>query len=90
MKAIIDVEELQRFISTFAYIQGIMREKKEFINSEFKSLGEVWKDKNYQQFESTFLQTMGEIEQFLRHAEAYSHYLQRKAQAAQNYLEGGY
>jgi hypothetical protein len=90
MKAIIDVDELRRFISTFGHIRGMMREKKEYINGEFKSLGEVWKDKNYQQFEKTFSLTVVEIEQFLRHAEAYSDYLRRKADAADRYLEGGY
>lgn len=88
MRAIIDVEELRRFISALEYTRVMMREKRDFINREFKELNEVWQDANYLKFERAFGVTIAEIDQFLKYAELYGDYLRRKAQKAQDYLDG--
>lgn len=67
-----------------------MREKKGYIQNEYKNLDEVWNDANYHKFGMVFEATIDEIEQFLRIAEMYSDYLGKKAQAAERYLEGTY
>lgn len=90
MRAIIDVDELKQFDSALKRICGNLRDEKNSMNQKFLSLKEVWKDKNYHQFEKTFTTTITEIDQFLRYAEMYNDYLRQKARAAERYLEGGY
>ena len=90
MKAVIDLEELKMFISSFGNICGQMREQKQYINHEFKDLHEAWRDANYDKFGRVFEETISEIEQFLRASEAYGEYLQKKSQKVEQYLQGNY
>lgn len=84
--AILDIEELHRFIASLGFICGQLREKKARLNSEFKSLRDVWQDKQYVTFEQNFSVTMKQIDDFLKHAEMYSAYLRKKAEIAERYL----
>ena len=90
MRAILDIDEIRQFNSSLAMICGMMRERKDHINHEFKDLNEVWQDANYQKFEQVFTVTVAEIDQFLLYAEMYSDYLQKKAAAAERFLEGAH
>jgi hypothetical protein len=90
MGVILDIEELRQFNAALAVICGMMRERKEHVNQEFKNLNEVWQDANYQKFERVFTTTVAELDQFLLYAEMYNDYLHRKAQAAERFLEGSY
>jgi len=86
--AILDIDELRRFIHSFGTICGNLREQKDHMNSKFRDLNEVWRDSRYDKFEQSFKETVDEINQFLRYAEMYADYLQRKAQKAQAYVDG--
>lgn len=90
MKAIIDLEELRAFINSFGFICGALYENKEHIGHEFSNLSEIWKDGNYDKFETVFNETLSEIEKFLHVSEMYMDYLQKKAQKVEQYLQGGY
>ena len=87
-KAIVDLEEMRRFITSFGFLCGNLREQKDRINREFRELNEVWRDSRYTKFDASFKETAAEIDKFLRYAEVYAEYLQRKASAIKTYLGG--
>lgn len=87
-RAILDTEELRRFIASLGFICGQLHEKKARLNSDFKSLRDVWQDKQYTAFEQNFGVTMKQIDDFLRYAEMYSTYLKKKVEIAERYLNG--
>lgn len=89
-RAIVDPVELHRFAAALAVQIGILRDRKNSVNSNFKSLKEVWRDKKYEQFDKSFSEIMARLERFTVEAEAYAKYLRLKAQKAEKYLEGGY
>lgn len=84
----IDIDELRRFINSFGAICGSLREQKDHMNAKFRDLNEIWRDSRYDKFEQSFTETVDEIDKFLRYAELYADYLQRKAQKAQIYVDG--
>jgi len=86
MQAILNLDELRQFNGSLGMICGQLRERKDHINAEFKSLHEVWRDGNYRNFEETFTSAIAEIDRFLSYAEMYGDYLNRKAVAADQYL----
>ena len=88
MRAVLDIEEIKQFISSLGAICGMMHEKKTRMSHEFRELHEVWRDSNYDKFEKSFTEAVAEIDRFIRYSEMYAEYLQRKAQAAERYLEG--
>jgi uncharacterized protein YukE len=90
MRAIIDLDELETFIYSFGNICGQLRENKQHISHEFKDLHEVWKGKNYDEFEQVFEEAIAEIEQFLQMSEMYAEYLRKKGQKVEQYLQGSY
>lgn len=86
-RAILDIDELKRFIAALQRTQAELNEKKRRIARKFKDLNEVWQDAKYQRFEQKFNETTAQIDQFLKYAELYIEHLKRKGELAQRYLE---
>lgn len=86
-RAILDIEELRRFIAALQRTKAELNDKKRQMAQKFKDLNEVWQDAKYQKFEQTFNVTMAQIDQFLKYAELYIDHLKRKGELAQRYLE---
>jgi hypothetical protein len=89
-RAIVDPAELHRFAASLAVIVGILRDRRNAVNSDFKALRDVWQDKKYEQFDRTFTEMIARFDRFTTESESFSKYLHGKARKAEAYLEGGY
>jgi len=57
------------------------------LSSRVSSLGDTWRDDQYQQFEGAFTQASTMVNRFLEQAESYVQYLQRKAEHLENFRQ---
>lgn len=89
-KAIVDPAELHRFATALGAIVGILRERRNAVNGEFKALHEAWRDKKYEQFERSFSEMIVRFDRFTHESERYARYLRGKARKAEEYLQGDY
>ena len=83
-------QELVQFARYLRDLARTLKERKTSLNHEFAEVGEVWRDEKYQQFQRIFEETSREIDVFLKEAERYSEYLNRKAKPLQAYLDRRY
>lgn len=88
--AIIDPDEVRLFANNLIEGANYLHERQGAFESSFIDLNEVWRDKKYEDFRQVFNETMNRMDKFLQYAEAYSQYLRRKADLADDYLRGGY
>ncbi|HEX8367714.1 MAG TPA: hypothetical protein VF604_04030 [Pyrinomonadaceae bacterium] len=86
-RAILDINELKRFIAALQRTQAELNEKKRRMGQKFKDLSEVWQDAKYKRFEQKFNETTAQIDQFSKYADMYIDHLKRKGELAQRYLE---
>lgn len=86
-RAIVDPREVRRFAALLHEIVGHLGNSKSSVSRDFIELHSVWKDAKYQQFEKVFLDTMRNLELFLKSSETYAQYLNKKAGLAERYLE---
>lgn len=89
-KAIVDPRELRTFAAILAETVGHLRGTKRQVTNGFNDLHSHWQDKKYSEFERLFTDTMARLEVFLNTSELYAQYLRKKAEKAEQYLEGGY
>lgn len=89
-KAIVDPAELHRFAASLGVIMGILRDRRNAVNSDFKALRDAWQDKKYEQFERSFSEMITRFDRFTDESERYAKYLRGKARKAEEYLQGGY
>jgi hypothetical protein len=89
-KAIVDPAELHRFAASLGGIVGILRDRRNAVNGEFKALHEAWRDKQYEQFERSFSEMIERFNRFTDESERYAKYLRGKARKAEAYLQGDY
>lgn len=89
-KAIIDPDKVRQFAKSLEHYSQQLKAEKIAVSNKFDSLHDHWQDEKYIQFEQLFEETSRQLDEFFRLAEDYSNYLQRKAQKADQYLEGRY
>ncbi len=89
-QAIIDPAEARRFAADLRQTIKRLRDQQSTVRTHYGQLEEVWKDKKFQQFEKVFGLSLGKLRHFYDEAEMFVQYLERKAQAAERFLEGGY
>jgi hypothetical protein len=89
-KVVIDPDEVRHFARELLRSAEVLRDGKSYLVNYFRDLRDVWHDRKYEQFDRVFSETMARLEQFLHDAEVYADYLERKAQKADIYLQGGY
>lgn len=89
-KAIVDPRELRSFAAVLAETVGQLRGSKSQISHTFNDLHGHWRDKKYSEFDRLFTDTMGRLEVFLNSSELYARYLRKKAEKAEQYLDGRY
>lgn len=83
---IVDPNELRRFRTLLRNEVQALDGQRKSLSQKFSSLGEFWKDAKRRQFEHEFKTSMRQLERFLKEAENFSAFLDRKARAADNYL----
>jgi hypothetical protein len=86
-RAIVDPRELRRFAALLVETSGQLKSSKSTVTNSFADLHSVWKDKKYAQFERVFADTMSRMELFLKSAEMYAQYLNKKAGLAERYFD---
>jgi uncharacterized protein YukE len=86
---IVDPDEVRQFANSLKRAAEAIKGRKTDTNSSYKHLTQVWKDEKYRQFDRVFLDTMTQLDQFLRLAEDYAGYLRKKAAKAKAYLDSG-
>lgn len=79
-------DEMKRFAAYLRNAAGQLREGRGALDSEYRTLGESWRDSRSQAFSKVYDQAMPAIERFCRQAEAYAAFLDRKAAAIDHYL----
>lgn len=89
-KAIVDPRELRMFAAVLAETVGHLRGSKRQVTHGFSDLHDHWQDKKYSEFDRLFADTMQRLEVFLNSSELYAQYLRKKAEKAEQYLDGGY
>lgn len=87
-QAIVNPEEMRRFISQLRAFVSEMRGSKSRMTGNFSQLGATWRDQEYQRFSQDFEQTMRTLDGFLQRVDQeHIPYLTGKAQKAQDYLD---
>ena len=89
-QAIIDPEEVRRFVSNLIEVAHAIRSQNSSTKSHFDNLKAVWRDKKYAQFERVFNETVKGLEQFRKDVEKYAGDLRRQANQVDKYLERHY
>ena len=85
-QVIVDPDEVKHFNYYLAEAANAIEGRRSALRESFDSLGEVWRDEKHSQFADIFAGAMSGIDQFLRQAEEYAIYLDRKVQPIYEYL----
>jgi|GEM_PF-1046859 len=85
-QVIVDPDEVKKFNVYLAEVANAIECRRSALRESFDTLGEVWRDDKYTQFADVFAGAMGEIDMFLRQAEDYAIYLDRKVQPIYEYF----
>ena len=88
-QAIIDPVALRSFAADLRNTIKALRDQQSAVRAHYGELEEVWKDAKFARFNQVFGQSLGRLRHFYDEAERFAQYLERKAQAAEKYLEGG-
>jgi len=86
-KAMVDPDELRRFISQLEATAAQLREQKINTDARFAQLSETWRDEKYVRFEQVYTESMQALNQYLNRIETYIQFLKQKAARAQRYLD---
>jgi nitrate/nitrite-specific signal transduction histidine kinase len=89
-KAIVDPRELRSFAAILSETVGQVRANRSQVVHSFTDLHGHWRDKKYSEFERMFNETMARLEDFANRSESYVKYLRKKAEKAEQYLDGRY
>jgi uncharacterized protein YukE len=86
-KAVVDPEELLRFVSALKRFNETTRNELTTINRQFRRVGESWQDEEEARFAESFEQMVRVVARFLDESERQAPLLLRKAEAIRQYLE---
>jgi uncharacterized protein YukE len=88
-KAVVDPEELLRFVAALKRFNEQSRTELATINRQFKRLGETWQDAEQAKFAESFEQMVRVLARFVEQSDAQVPVLTRKAEAIRSYLGPG-
>ncbi len=86
-QVIVSPEEVRHFARQFKTCNAQLLDLTTRLRGQFSNLGETWRDQEYQRFAVEFEQASRILQQFMRQADQYIPYLERKAAAAQAFLD---
>jgi uncharacterized protein YukE len=89
-RAIANPEEIRRFAHGLVQNINRLRTQRANISAQFNALHDHWQDQKYAKFGDKFAHAMANMDAFLQQAEAYVHYLHRKAEMLEQYLRHSY
>ena len=85
-KAVVDPEELLRFVAALKRFNEHSRTELATINRQFKRLEETWQDAEQAKFAESFEQMVRVVARFVEQSDAQVPVLTRKAEAIRSYL----
>jgi uncharacterized protein YukE len=88
-KAVVDPEELQRFVAALKRFNQTTRDEIATVHRQFKRLGESWQDQEQARFAEDFEAMVRVFARFLEDSERQVPALTRKAEAIRDYLRSG-
>jgi hypothetical protein len=88
-KAVVDPEELVRFVSALKRFNATTKDELAVINRQFRRLAETWQDDEQAKFAETFELMVRVFGRFLDESEVQVPVLTRKAEAIREYLGPG-
>ncbi len=88
-KAVVDPEELLRFIAALKRFNDSTRTELGTIHRQFQRVAETWQDDEQARFAESFERMVRVVARFVEESDAQVPQLARKAEAIRTYLERG-
>ncbi len=85
-QVIVNPTEIKQFISELKRLKVELENNQRQTVDRLKRLGESWKDAEHKKFEEKFTGFLGTMRPFISNIDEYCAFLERKANAAENYL----
>ena len=85
-QAIVNPAELRRFASDLKRFNEELKSSSTRLQAQFRRLGETWRDQEQARFAGEFDQMVRAIQRFTQVSDQHIPFLERKAQAADDYL----
>lgn len=85
-QAIANPDDMERFARDLKQFNGQLGESMKRLQSQFRLLGDTWRDQEHQRYAQEFEQTMRVLNQFSRSSEEQIPFLLKKAQRLRDYL----
>ena len=85
-QADVNPEELRRFAAALRTFQQELQESRSRVQAQFNELGETWRDQEHARFAAVFEETVQALDRFTVACDEHVPFLQRKANAADTYL----
>ena len=78
--------EIRIFISELKKLKGDLENNQKQTSGKLRKLGESWKDAEHKKFEEKFTEYLNNMRPIISNIDEYCAFLERKANAAGNYL----
>ena len=78
--------EIRIFISELKKLKGDLENNQKQTSGKLRKLGESWKDAEHKKFEEKFTEYLNNMRPIISNIDEYCTFLERKANAADNYL----
>ena len=78
--------EIRIFISELKKLKGDLENNQKQTSGKLRKLGESWKDSEHKKFEEKFTEYLNNMRPIISNIDEYCAFLERKANAADNYL----
>lgn len=79
-------EDLRKFIGELKQFTSRLNNDSNRLHAQFKRLGETWRDQEYMRFAQEFQQATKVFNKFNEESDRYITYLNKKTEAAEEYL----
>ena len=86
-QAIVNPDEIRKFINEMSRFKSELEQNRDRTNAKMRELGESWRDHEHQKFAGEFENFIRQMNPFLKNIDEYNSFLNRKAAAADNYLQ---
>jgi uncharacterized protein YukE len=86
-QAIVNPDEIRKFIGEMKRFKSELEQNRDRTKGKMRELGETWRDQEHQKFASEFENFIRQMNPFLKNIEEYNSFLNRKAVAADTYLQ---
>ena len=86
-KAIVDPAELRRFAQNLKNFNNEVGRQLSVLQGQFAGLGDTWRDQEHENFGGQFSETVQVLSRFMESSQLHIHFLLRKAERIDEYLQ---